>query len=65
MVAYCVEHDTVIDALSMDEFKRFSELIEKDIYNEISLETCVNQRKLVGGPARDTMKKVIDTYKNN
>ena len=65
MVAYCIEHDTVIDALSMDEFKRFSELIEKDIYNEISLETCVNQRKLVGGPARDTMKKVIDTYKNN
>lgn len=65
MVAYCIEHNTVIDALSMEEFKNFSELIEEDIYTEISLETCVNQRKLTGGPARETMKKVIESYKNN
>ena len=64
MVAYCIEHNTVIDALSMEEFKNFSELIEEDIYTEISLETCVNQRKLVGGPALETMKAVIDSYKN-
>ena len=65
MVAYCIEHNTVIDALSMEEFKNFSELIDEDIYTEISLETCVNQRKLTGGPARETMKKVIESYKNN
>ena len=64
MVAYCIEHNTVIDALSMEEFKNFSELIEEDIYTEISLETCVNQRKLVGGPALETMKAVIFSYKN-
>jgi len=63
MVAYCIEKNTVIDALSMDEFKEFSSLIEEDIYSEISLETCVNQRKLIGGPAMDTMKKVIENYK--
>ena len=63
MVAYCIEKNTVIDALSMDEFKEFSSLIEEDIYSEISLETCVNQRKLIGGPAIDTMKKVIENYK--
>ncbi len=63
MVAYCIEHNTVIDALSMEEFKSFSELIEDDIYNEISLETCVNQRKLIGGPAIETMKAVIENYK--
>ncbi len=63
MVAYCIENDTVIDALSMDEFKGFSELIEEDIYTEISLETCVNQRKLIGGPARETVKKVIENYR--
>lgn len=64
MVAYCIEHNTVIDALTPEEFKTFSDLIEDDIYTEISLETCVNQRKLVGGPAMETMKKVIESYKN-
>lgn len=63
MVAYCIEHNTVIDALSMEEFKDFSELISDDIYGEISLETCVNQRKLIGGPAIETMKSVIENYK--
>lgn len=63
MVAYCIENKTVIDALSMEEFKKFSELIEDDIYDAISLETCVNQRKLIGGPAAEAMQKVIDSYK--
>ena len=62
MVAYCIENGKVIDDLSMEEFKKFSDLIEDDIYNEISLETCVNQRKLIGGPAYDTVKHIIDSY---
>ena len=65
LVAYCIEKNTVIDALSLDELKGFSELIDEDIYAEISLETCVNQRKLVGGPAMDTMRKIIDNYKKD
>ena len=63
MVAYCLEKDKVIDALNMDEFKEFSPIFEEDVYDAISLETCVNMRKLVGGPAMDTMKKVIEQYK--
>lgn len=63
MVAYCIENGKVIDDLSMEEFRKFSDLIEDDIYNEISLETCVNQRKLIGGPAYDTVKHIIDSYK--
>ncbi len=65
MVAYCIEKDTVIDALSMDEMKEFSDLIAEDIYDEISLTTCVNQRKIVGGPAMETMKKVIEQYEKD
>lgn len=64
MVAYCIENNKVIDDLSMSEFKGFSNLIEDDIYKEISLETCVNQRKLIGGPAYDTVKHIIDVYKS-
>lgn len=63
MVAYCIENDIVIDALSMEEMKSFSPLIEDDIYDAISLETCVNQRKLIGGPAMETVKAVIAEYK--
>ncbi len=64
MVAYCIEKNTVIDALSIDEFKSFSELFDNDIYDAISLETCVNQRELIGGPAPNTVKALIEKYKN-
>ncbi len=64
MVAYCLDTNKVIDALSMDEFKDFSPLFDEDIYTAISLETCVNLRKIPGGPAIETMRAVIDRYKN-
>lgn len=64
MVAYCIEKDTVIDALTIDEFLTFSELFKDDIYDAISLTTCVNQRKLTGGPATQTVKELINHYKN-
>ncbi len=63
MVAYCLDTNQVIDALTMDEFKDFSPLFDEDIYTAISLETCVNMRKIPGGPAMDTMKAVIEGYK--
>lgn len=63
MVAYCLDKDTVIDALTLDEFKSFSNIFAEDVYDAISLETCVNMRKIVGGPAKDTMKKIIDSYR--
>ncbi len=63
MVAYCIEKDCVIEALSLDEFKEFSPLFKEDIYDAISLETCVNLRKLTGGPAFDTMKMAIEKAK--
>ncbi len=64
MVAYCIEKDTVIDALTMEEMQSFSSLIQEDIYEAISLTTCVNERQLPGGPAMETMQKVIARYQN-
>jgi len=63
MVAYCIEKDCVIEALEMTEFKDFSPLFDEDIYEAISLETCVNLRKLTGGPAFETMKKAVEKAK--
>ena len=65
MVAYCIEKDKVIDSLTIEEFKSFSALFDDDIYEEISLTACVNQRKLTGGPAVETVRAFIEKYKNN
>ncbi len=64
MVAYCLDKDTVIDQLTIDEFKGFSDIFDDGVYDAISLETCVNMRKIVGGPAKDTMTKIIEEYKS-
>lgn len=59
MVFYAIEKDIALDELTMDEFKDFSQNIEEDIYDAISMETCVNDRKLIGGPAKATVEKAI------
>ncbi len=64
MVAYCLDKNIALDELSMEEYKEFSPLFEEDIYDAISLETCVNLRTVTGGPAFETVKKVIEGYKN-
>ena len=51
MVAYAIENGKALDDFTMEEFKSFSDKIEDDIYNAISIQTCVNERKVIGGPA--------------
>lgn len=55
MVLYCIETNKPIDALTIEEFKKFSPSIEEDIYVEISLEKCVSGRNLPGGPAKESV----------
>ncbi len=59
MVFYCIEHDIALDQLSIKEFKEFSPIIDEDIYDAISMETCVNDRKVIGGPAKEVVEKAI------
>lgn len=61
MVLYCINHNKAIEALSMEEFKEFSDKIEKDVYSEISLEKCVSGRNLPGGPAIESVKASIES----
>ncbi len=63
MVAYCLDKDMALDELSMEEYKEFSSMFEEDVYEAISLSTCVNLRTVTGGPAFETVKKVIEEYK--
>lgn len=60
LVHYCIENNTTLEKISLDEFRKFSDLIEDDVYDAISLETCVNKRTITGAPAPDTVKKYLD-----
>ena len=61
LVHYCIENNTSLEKLSLDEFKQFSDLIEEDVYDAISLETCVNKRTLIGGPAPETVMNYLNS----
>ncbi|NLN65987.1 MAG: argininosuccinate lyase [Clostridiaceae bacterium] len=60
MVACCIEQEKNIEELGIGELKAFSEKIEMDVYEAISLETCVNERNLPGGPAIVSVKASIE-----
>lgn len=60
LVLYCVTYDKTLEGLTLDEYKSMSSIFEEDVYEAISLETCVNLRKVIGGPAKEAMKKVIE-----
>ena len=59
ITVYCIGKKCAIDDLTIDEFKKFSELFDSDIYDAISLGTCVNKRLTIGAPGPEAMKKVI------
>jgi argininosuccinate lyase len=60
LVAYCIEAGISLEDVSLNEFRSFSELIEEDVYQAISLETCVDSRTVIGAPSPDTVKAALD-----
>ncbi len=59
MVAKAISLQKNLDDFTLEEFKECSPLIEEDIYEAISMETCVGDRKLKGGPAPERTKQEI------
>ncbi len=60
MVLYAINNQKALSEFSMEEFKNCSQIIEEDIYEAISLETCVNDRKVIGGPAKEAVLYSIE-----
>ncbi|MBQ7975657.1 MAG: argininosuccinate lyase [Clostridia bacterium] len=58
-VYYCVERSCALDDLTLETYKDFSALIEEDVYEAISMETCVNDRNVIGGPAKEVVLMAI------
>ena len=63
LVLYCIEKDTSIDALSLEELRSISDKFDEDIYDAISLKTCVEKRLTIGAPGAEVMKQVIEKNK--
>ena len=59
IVLYCIDKGIAIDDMSLDELKAISPVFEEDIYEAISLETCVNTRNTIGAPGVEAMKNVL------
>ncbi len=51
MVAKALCENKALDDFTLEEMKEFSPQIQEDIFDAISLTTCVNDRKVTGGPA--------------
>ena len=63
LVLYCIEKNTSIDALSLTELQEICDMFEEDIFDAVSLKTCVEKRLTLGAPGPEMMQKVIELHK--
>ena len=63
IVVYCIEKGISIDEMSLSELKEFAPEFENDIYDAISLETCVNKRLTTGAPGLEAIEEEIEACK--
>jgi len=58
-VLYSIENHKNLEELDLDTFKKFSELIEEDIYHHLDIRECVARRKIPGGPAPEAVRQAL------
>ena len=63
LVLYCIEQNKALDDMTLEEFKSISPVFEEDIYDAISLKTCVDKRITLGAPGKSVMEQVIEQNK--
>ena len=62
LVLYCIEEKKGLEDLTLDEFRRFSDRIDEDIYEAIDLNTCVRERNTKGAPGDQAIGEAIASY---
>ena len=63
LVLLCIEKNISLDELSLEEYQEISPVFQEDIYEAISMKTCVEKRMTIGAPGAEAMKQVIEVYK--
>ena len=63
LVLYCLDKKIPLDEMTLEEYKAISPVFEEDIYEAISIKTCVEKRMTIGAPGPDAMAKVVEWNK--
>ena len=63
LVLYCIEKQCALDDLSLEEYQEISPVFENDIYDAISMQTCVEKRLTKGAPGKEAMMAAVQVYK--
>ena len=63
LVLYCIQKGIALDDMTLSEFQAISPVFEEDIYEAISMDTCVNKRITTGAPGKSSMEEAIESYK--
>lgn len=64
IVAYCISKNCVLEDLSLEEFKSFSDVFESDVFECIDLTVCVNKRSSLGGTCVESVQRQIEFVKS-
>jgi argininosuccinate lyase len=58
-VKYCMENNLTLSDMKLDEYKKISNLFENDLYSAIDIKNSLESRKVIGGPSKEALEKVI------
>lgn len=61
LVAYCISSNKTLETLSLEEYNRYSDVFDNEVFDAISLIKCVNDRKSFGGPSVESVDYQIKT----
>lgn len=56
LVRYCIENSVALEDLKLEKFQSFSDRIDSDIYEALTIENCVQNRKIIGGPSPEAVE---------
>lgn len=59
LVLFCIDKNIALDDMTLEEYKAISPVFEDDIYEAISMKTCVDKRMTIGAPGPEVMQQVI------
>ena len=64
IVAHCIEKNTVLEALTLEEYQAFHPMFEKDVFDAIDLQNCVQSRISAGGTNQISVEEQIKFIEN-
>ncbi|NMC27538.1 MAG: argininosuccinate lyase [Syntrophomonadaceae bacterium] len=59
-VLYCINNHCALEELELPTLQRFSELIDKDVYQSLDIKACIARRSIPGGPAPVAVERALE-----